>query len=98
MDLNSTDIFLEYDQLVKHNLEVNWNTGTIQFTRCLKNCRTIYQDILFRNRRIQSLDTQDQGQQEIGKKLDLINLKDLLKYIQPFTYLFNKNKFKKLLE
>jgi len=35
-DLNSTDMFLWYDWLVKHNPEVNWNTETIWFTRCLK--------------------------------------------------------------
>jgi len=28
-DLNSTDMFLGYDWLVKHNLEVNWNTEII---------------------------------------------------------------------
>ena len=28
-DLNSTDMFLEYKCLVKHNLEVNWNTEII---------------------------------------------------------------------
>ena len=28
-DLNGTDMFLEHDWLVKHNLEVNWNIGTI---------------------------------------------------------------------
>jgi len=27
--LNSTDIFLEYDWIVKHNTEVNWNKGII---------------------------------------------------------------------
>ena len=26
IDLNSIDIFLEYNWLVKHNLEVNWST------------------------------------------------------------------------
>ena len=30
-DLNSTDMFLRYDWLVKHNPEVDWNKGTIQF-------------------------------------------------------------------
>ena len=40
MDLNSTDMFLGYDWLFKHNPEVNWNTGTIQFTRCPKKYRT----------------------------------------------------------
>jgi len=28
-DLNSMDMFLGYDLLVKHNTEVNWNTRTI---------------------------------------------------------------------
>ena len=34
IDLNGTDMFLGYDWLVKHNLEVNWKNGTIKFTRC----------------------------------------------------------------
>ena len=29
MDLNSIDIFLGYNWLVKHNLKVNWNMKTI---------------------------------------------------------------------
>ena len=29
---------------------------------------------------------------------DLTNLEDLLEYIQPFTHLFNKKKFEKLLK
>ena len=44
------------------------------------------------------METQDKNQQEIGKKLDLTNLKDLPEYIQPFTHLFNKKKFEKLPE
>ena len=47
MDLNSIDMFLEYDQLAKHNSEVNWNKITIQFTIYLKEYRTQYQDIAF---------------------------------------------------
>ena len=39
-DLNRTDMFLGYDWLVKHNPEVNWSTETMQFTKCLKTCRT----------------------------------------------------------
>ena len=46
-DLNGMDMFLGYNWLVKHNPEVNWNTGTIWFTRCLKTCRTRHQDISF---------------------------------------------------
>ena len=42
--------------------------------------------------------TKEQDNGEIRKKLDKINLEDLLKYIRPFTHLFNKKKFKKLLD
>jgi len=100
IDLNSIDIFLGYDWLVKHNPEVNWNTGTIQFTRYLKMCRTRHQDILFtpKNWRIQAEDKNNSKHQEIGKKSDPTNLENLPDYIQPFTHLFNKKKFEKLLE
>ena len=36
MDLNNMDMFLGYDWLVKHNIEVNWNKETIQFIRCMR--------------------------------------------------------------
>ena len=81
MDLNSMDMFLEHDWLVKHNLEVNWDRGTIQFTRCLNIYRTKHQDIMFKTRRVQAMDIQDKEQQEIGKKPDLMNPEDLLEYI-----------------
>jgi len=35
-NLNSMDMFLEYDRLIKYNPEVNWNKGTIWFTICLR--------------------------------------------------------------
>ena len=56
------DIFLGHDLLVKHNPQVNYNKGTIQFTRCLKEYKTSYQDISFkpRNRR--------NGQMTLGNK------------------------------
>ena len=44
------------------------------------------------------MDNQDQEQQEIGKEPDLTNPEDLPEYIWLFTHLFNKKKFKKLLE
>ena len=44
------------------------------------------------------MDDNDKGQQEIEKKPDLTNPEDLLNYIWPFIYLFNKKKFKKLPE
>ena len=74
--------------------------GKIQFIRCPKECRTQHQNILFipRKRRLQPMNKQDKEQQEIGKKLNLINLEEFLKYIQLFIYLFNKKKFEKLLE
>ena len=44
------------------------------------------------------MNTQDKEQQKINKEPDPMNLEDLPKYIWPFTYLFNKKKFKNLLE
>ena len=63
-------------------------------------CKTKYQDISFlpRNWRIQATDNNDKGQQEIGKEPDPTNPEDLPDYIWPFMHLFNKKKFKKLLE
>ena len=46
----------------------------------------------------QATETKEQDNSEIGKKPDTMNLEDLLEYILPFTYLFNKKKFKYLPE
>ena len=94
MDLNRTDMFLDHDWLVKHNPEVNWKNGTIKFTRYLGSCK----DIKFKTRRTQVMETMAQDNSKIGKELDKTNPEDLPEYIQPFTYLFNKKKFEKLLE
>ena len=101
MDLDRTDMFLGHDWLVKHNLEVNWKNGTIKFTRCLGNCTIKHEDIQFNSRRTKTMETTDNKEQdnkEIGKEPDKTNPEDLPEYIQPFTYLFNKIKFEKLLE
>lgn len=68
MNLNSTDMFLGYNWLVKNNPEVNLNTETIQFTKCPKSYKTLYQDVLFRNRKLQLIDNEEK-QQEIGRNL-----------------------------
>ena len=47
---------------------------------------------------METKDTMTQDNGEIGKELDKTNPKNLLEYIWPFTYLFNKKKFEKLLE
>jgi len=44
------------------------------------------------------MESQYEDQQEIRKELDQTNPEDLPEYIQPFTHLFNKKKFEKLLE
>ena len=44
------------------------------------------------------MDNKKQDNGEIRKELDNTNLEDLPEYIQPFTHLFNKKKFKKLPE
>jgi len=100
-DLDRTDMFLEHDSLVKHNLEVNWKNRTIKFTRCSGNCTMKYKDIRFNSRRTKAMETIDNKEQdngEIRKKPDKTNPKDLPEYIRPFIHLFNKKKFKKLPE
>ena len=44
------------------------------------------------------MENQDNRQHEIGKELNPMNPENLPEYIWPFTYLFNKKKFKKLPE
>ena len=81
MDLNGTDMFLGHDWLVRHNLEVNWKEGTIQFTRCPRLYRISYQDIIFKTKQVQTIENQDNKQQKIDKKPDPTNLEDLTEYI-----------------
>ena len=59
MDLNGTDMFLGHDWLVKHNLEVNWKNGIIKFTRCPGSCKIKHQDIEFKTRRTQTIETKE---------------------------------------
>ena len=49
-------------------------------------------------RRTQTMENKEQDNGEIRKELDITNPEDLPDYVWPFTYLFNKKKFKKLLE
>ena len=91
MDLNGTDIFLGHDWLVKHNPEVNCINGTIKFMRLFpESCKIKHQNIEFKTRRIQAMETTTQNNREIGKEPDETNPEDLLDYIWPFTYLFKK--------
>ena len=91
-------MFLEHNWLVKHNPEVNWKNRTIKFTRCPGSCKIKHQNIEFKTRRIQAMETMTQNNEEIGKKPNKTNPEDLPDYIWLFTYLFNKKKFEKLLE
>ena len=97
-DLNRTNMFLGHGWLVKHNPEVNWKNGTIKFMRCPGSCTMKYEDIRFKTRRTKAMEITEQNNGEIGKEPDNTNPEDLLDYILPFTYLFNKKKFEKLPE
>jgi len=44
------------------------------------------------------MENKRQDNSKIGKEPDATNLENLPEYIRPFTHLFNKNKFEKLLE
>ena len=83
-DLDGTDMFLGHDWLVKHNLEVNWRNGTIQFMRCPENCTMTHKDIQFNSRRTKKTETKDNQEQdngEIRKEPDKTNSEDLPEYI-----------------
>ena len=97
-DLDRTDMFLGHNQLVKHNPEVNWKNGTIQFTRCPGHCTMKHEDIRFNTKRQMAMGKIEQNNGKIGKEPDKTNPEDLPDYIWPFTHLFNKKKFEKLLE
>ena len=47
--ITETDIFLGYDWLEKHNPEIDWKKGMINFTRCPKNCHLAGQTTTFNN-------------------------------------------------
>ena len=47
---------------------------------------------------ITTTDKKDKDNGKIGKEPDKTNPEDLPDYIRPFTHLFNKKKFEKLLE
>ena len=98
MDLNGIDMFLGHNWLAKYNPEVNWKNETIKFMKYSGSCKIKHQNIEFKIRRTQTIKTMAQNNSKIGKKPDKTNLEDLSEYIQPFTHLFNKNKFEKLLE
>ena len=66
--------------------------------RCPESCRMKHKDIEFKIRRTQGTENTNKDNRKIEKKLDTTNPEDLLDYIQPFTHLFNKKKFEKLLE
>jgi len=57
-----------------------------------------HQDIEFKTRRTQAMESKEQNNSKIGKESDVINPEDLFKYIRPFMHFFNKKKFEKLPE
>ena len=57
-----------------------------------------HEDIWFNIRKQMAMDKTEQDNGKIGKEPDKTNPEDLPDYIRPFTHLFNKKKFKKLLE
>ena len=72
-DLDRTDMFLDHDWLVKHNLEVNWKNETIQFTRCPGHCIMKHEDIWFNTRRQMATDKMEQDNSKGGKEPNKTN-------------------------
>ena len=59
MDLNGTDMFLGHKWLVKYNPEVNWKNRMIKFMRYLGSCKIKHQNIKFKTRRTQTMETKE---------------------------------------
>ena len=94
MNLDRSDMFLGYDWLVKHNLEVNWKNKIIKFTRCLGNCTMKHEDIRFKSRRTKATETTDNKEQNngvIGKEPDKMNPEDLLEFNHSHIYLTKRS-------
>jgi len=81
MDLDGTYMFLDYDWLVKYNLEVNWKNRTIKFTRCPGSCTMKHKDIRIKIRRTNAMENTEQDNGEISKEPDKMNPEDLPEYI-----------------
>ena len=44
-DLKKNPVTLGYTWLTKHNLKIDWNTGSIQFTRCPGSCNMAFRQV-----------------------------------------------------
>ena len=95
-EIKETDLFLGHNWLVEHNLEVDWKKRVIWFTRCLGHCKTEHESIWFTLWSKRLLPKEEEESKRGDKEPDPTNPKDLSKYIQLFTHLFNKKKFEKL--
>jgi len=67
MDLNTTDMFLGHDWLVKYNLEVNWKNITIKFTRCPGSYTMKYENIQFKTKKIKAMENMDRIMEKLAK-------------------------------
>ena len=43
--LASSNIFLGYDWLTKHNPKIDWGQGTVSFTKCSNSCFMSFEEI-----------------------------------------------------
>ena len=96
LEIKKTDLFLGHNWLVEHNPKVDQKEGVIQFTRCPRHCKTEHESIQFTPWSQRLLPKEEEESKGEDKEPNPTNPKDLPKYIQLFTHLFNKKKFKKL--
>ena len=73
-------MFLGHDWLVKHNPEINQKNGTIWFMRYSESCKIKHQNIEFKARRTQTLETKEQDDREIRKESNTTNSENLQDY------------------
>ena len=97
-EIKKTDLFLEHDWLVEHNPEVDWKERVIWFTRCPEHCKIEHKSIWFTPWSRRLLPKEGEESKKGDEEPNPTNPEDLPKYVQPFTHLFNKRKFEKLLD
>jgi len=97
-EIKKTDLFLEHDWLVEHNPEVDWKERVIWFTRCPGHCKIEHKSIWFTPWSRRLLPKEEEESKKGDKEPNPTNPEDLPKYVQPFTHLFNKRRFEKLLD
>jgi hypothetical protein len=77
--LDSADIFVAFDWLMKHNPTINWESGTVKFNRCPPECQMHHHNISLPHHLRRTKTETDNI--DLEKETDNTNPEDLPDYI-----------------